>query len=328
MRRLNLIVLLLFFWFFTGCEQEISVKQSGLTAINPVSYTDVAFKGIRDTVLISTFDGRISEIINGANKGEERLILNVGDEIYSIAYDHERKQIYAVTLNSGILIIDESEGRIIKTLENKAKWSYYIYFDPEQDILATSDYADNTYVWDVKNDFVALEVPDAFKGMSPKGITNESMLYFDGNNQIGKWDLSKKDITSGFRLGGRLTDMDKNGNLLLFSHDKFSVYDTKRDSLLYENKHPDWPIYVRSRDTIFRAPVSLALTDGIISENHIFTSGIDRSIRMWKKDSGTLIEDLLGHRATISAMALSGDGKQLVSVDLKGGIKFWQIEKN
>ncbi len=327
-KRNILSAFLLLFLLLTGCEQKISVEQSELTGINPLSYTDVVYKGNRDTVIVSTFDGRLLEIINASNDKQESLIINVEDEIYSIAYDPGRDQVYAATLNSGILVIDIVQGRIIRTLKNKTKWSSYIYFDPEQDILATSDYGDHTYVWDIQNDFAPLNVPDDFTGMAPRGISREGILYFDGNNQIGEWDLNDKNETSKFRLGGKLTDLDKNGNLLLFSHDKFSVYDTKRDSLLYQNKHPDWPIYVKSRDTIFRAPVSLSLTTGILSNEYVFTSGIDRSIRMWNRDSGVLMEDLLGHRATIIAMDLSGDGMQLVSVDLKGGIRFWELKND
>lgn len=61
---------------------------------------------------------------------------------------------------------------------------------------------------------------------------------------------------------------------------------------------------------------------------YIFTSSIDKSIRKWNIDNGELIDDLLGHKATISSLSLSNYETQLVSVDLKGGVKFWDLEKN
>ena len=49
-----------------------SIFISKMTAINPTSYTDVIFTGIKDTVLVSTYSGRISEYARQTKK--EKII--------------------------------------------------------------------------------------------------------------------------------------------------------------------------------------------------------------------------------------------------------------
>lgn len=59
MKVYRTILLLLISIVFTNCEQKVTVKKHKLTGINPVAYTDVVFKSSRDTVFVSTFDGKI-----------------------------------------------------------------------------------------------------------------------------------------------------------------------------------------------------------------------------------------------------------------------------
>lgn len=309
--------------FSFSCKQEIAVKDSKLTANNPISYTDVIYKSEQDTVLTATFDGKIREVIRGDD--EKKLIIDLSEEVYSLAYNADQKLIYAATLTSGIMIINEEESAVEGILPIKDKWASKIVYDPQTKVLLTADYGGNSYLWQTNDDYKVISVPESFAGMVPKTISG-NVLYLDGNSVAGVWDLTKDQVDSKVAVTGQIVDSDKEGNILSFSHNEFMVYDTKNDSLKFTGKHPNWPIYVASMDTLVRVPESLYLTTGLLSENHVYTSSIDRSIRKWDKNKGRLIEDLLGHRATISAMDISKAENQLVSVDLKGGIKFWDLE--
>jgi WD40 repeat protein len=164
--------------------------------------------------------------------------------------------------------------------------------------------------------------------MQPRAITDEGVVFFDGNGVIGLWSFKNNSIVKTSKLSGRISDVYSAKRVLAISDKNFILQNTNSDSLLFEKKHPDWPIYVKSRDTTVRVPVSLALTDVISTEKNIYSSSIDKSIRKWNVENGELIEDLLGHEATISALSLSKDETQLVSVDLKGCIKFWSLKNN
>lgn len=106
----------------SSCEQKISIKETSLTGINPLSYTDVIYKSERDTVLVSTFDGQIFEIIKVENSITKKSIIDINDEVYGLAYNHSENLIYASTLNNGIVIINEDKAQIEKTLPVDKKW--------------------------------------------------------------------------------------------------------------------------------------------------------------------------------------------------------------
>ncbi len=314
--------------FLISCEQSISIKETSLTGINSLSYTDVIYKSKRDTVLVSSFDGRISEIINYGDTLKKRLIINLNDEIYSLAYNHAENLIYASTLNKGIVIVDERKLQIEKILPVKNKWTTEVSYSQTDKVLFASGYTDVPHLWNAKDNYKLLSVPEDFSNMQPKAISDNGDIYFDGNGVVGIWNIRKNSIGNTTKLIGRISDLDSHGRLLPISDKKFILKNIKTDSVLFENKHPDWPIYVSSKDTTVRVPVNLPLTDAKLSENYIYTSSIDKSIRKWNKFNGELTEDLLGHKATISALSLSKDEIQLVSVDLKGGIRFWELKNN
>lgn len=307
-----------------GCEQRVSITgEDKLTGINPLSYTDVEFRGQRDTVLASTFDGKITQIMRGGN--DEQLIIDLDDEIYDLAFNADDEVIYASTLGSGIVVIDAVRSKVIKELPLKEKWSKYVFYSDEHHLLMASDYGGHSYIWNVEEDYRLLNIPDEFSTMRPVSMNDRGHVYFDGTEKVGIWNVGSKMDLQVAELPGEVVDSDSRGNVLTLSYDVFRLYHFPADTVIMENKHPDWPIYVESRDTVFRAPVNLPLTGGIISEEFVLTSGIDRSIRKWNIDDGVLADELLSHRATISAMDLSDDGSQLVSVDLKGKIIFWEL---
>jgi WD40 repeat protein len=89
--------------------------------------------------------------------------------------------------------------------------------------------------------------------------------------------------------------------------------------------HPNWPYILNSGDT-FYIPPKMDLTKARFAGDKIYTAGIDRSIRVWDKHTGDLLYEILGHKATISGMDISSESDQMVTVDLKGGIKFSEID--
>lgn len=120
---------------FVSCEQSISIKKTTLTGINNLSYTDVIFKSNRDTVLVSKFNGEVLEIIKDKNTLKKHLIINLNDEIYSLAYNHIDNIIYASTLNNGIVVIDEKKETVEKTLPIKNKWATTVSYDQNERLL-------------------------------------------------------------------------------------------------------------------------------------------------------------------------------------------------
>ncbi|MDG3581240.1 WD40 repeat domain-containing protein [Galbibacter pacificus] len=308
---------------FTNCKQRITIKKSKFTGINPVSYTDVVFTSSRDTVFVSTYDGKIYELIN--QKNNRKQIAAIDDEIYNMAYNAEKNEVYAATLHLGIVVINTLSGALIKKIPLKASWAYQLCYNQKNGILATFDFKGNHYIWDTENDFKQLDTPAELKQMRPKHITDNGDIYFDGRmNKILVWNYKTNEIKQ-HTIKGKLADVDSEANFLLIDGKEFGYYNTASDSLYYSKKHPDWPIYLADKDTTVNVPLNLEVITGLMTKGHLYTYGLDKSIRKWNKPSGAIVETYSKHRATPSAMDITQDRSQLVTVDLKGGIEFWDL---
>lgn len=323
--RKKLLLLVILTASLSSCEQEISIKKAAFTAINPIAYTDVVYTSSKDTVLISTFDGRIAHRIHGQER--ETLVLQIPDEIYSLAYDSITHRVYAATLASGIVIIDAKNKAVIHTLTLEKTWISNIFLSPDGNILAGRSADRKNHIWNLKNDQALITLPDSLSTYRITGISKNSSIILKGKGTYLFWHPLKNLIEKEVKINGNLAAIDASNNMLLINDTNFQYYNAAIDSTSPKKQHEDWPYYVKEQDTTLRIPLQLALTVGELTEEYIFTAGIDRSIRKWNKTNGQHLEDIIKHKATISAMDISPDASQLVSVDLKGGILFYEIHK-
>lgn len=320
--RISIVLTVFLSVILGGCKQVVKVHESSFSAVNPLSYTDVIFKSARDTVLVSTFSGRIAERIKGYNK--EKVLINLTDEIYSLAYDQKTHRIYASTLHSGILIVDANNNTVTDSLNVDGSWISDIFLSQNGELLAGNSVNRQNYIWDMKNN-ISIKLPDSLSNYMVVGIDEPGEIILKGNGKFIFWNVQENLIKKERACTGKLKGIDESGNMLLFYDKDFQFYSANEDSISFRKHHQDWPYYLKEEDTIVRIPLQLALTVGQLTDQYIFTAGVDRSIRKWGKLNGQLIEDIIKHKATISAIDLSPDQLQLVSVDLKGGILFYEI---
>jgi WD40 repeat protein len=319
----NVIYIVLFVTLsLFGCGHEDQTSSNQLTTINPLAYTDVAYSSSRDSVIVSTYSGRIAQRIKGQK--EENLIAQLADEIYSLDYSEERDEIFAATLKSGILILNAKTGTIIKRLEIE-KWSTSISLSDDENYLICTNVSGKNYIWNINKNYQLIELPSSLSNYYVKIMDNSGSIYFSGGGKVVSWNLERNLIEKEISVPGKLEDVDSMGNLLLISHNELSMFNVKNDSVDFIIKHPNWPYILASGDTAY-IPPQMKITASRFTNNKIYSAGLDRSIRVWDKHNGILLNDLLGHKATIGSIEISSDKKQLVSVDLKGGIKFWNLE--
>ena len=318
-RQLGALVI---FMLAFGCEQKVVLKDYSFTGVNPVAYTDVVFKSARDTAFVSTFDGKIYEIINGET--QRRPIAEIDDEIYDMVFEPKDQKMYLATLNSGVVVLGLGSGEILRKLQLKATWGHELIYNGESGLLATNDFSGNSYLWDTRGDFDPVEIPAEYQDMRLRKIDSTG-VYFQGQGKIVLWN---KDGNGNSHKGvseGKLRDVDALGNYLFLSGKEFSFLKAGSDSVQFRKKHLDWPVYIADADSMVHVPLSLELLDGKMTDQDIITVGLDKTIRFWDKNSGELNMTHTAHRASISAMAINKDQSQMVSVDLGGNAIFMDI---
>lgn len=312
--------------FFVSCKQEIIIKEHRLTGINPIAYTDVVYNASVDTVLVSTFNGKIYQLTNGSEN--KKQIASIDDEIYNLIYNDSEKELYAATLNSGIIVINILNGTIINKLSIQESWAYQLCFNDKNTLLATFDFKGKNYIWETKNNFRKIETPPELNQMRLKYIADNGDIYFEGKGKIIVWNYATNNIEQQ-KVRGKIVDVDDDKNMLMIGNgDKdFFFYNYEIDSVFYQKKHPDWPIHIPEKDSIVYVPLSLEIISGAMANKFAYTYGLDKSIRKWNKLTGELLETNSKHKGTISGIHINKRKNQLVTVDLLGGIQFWDLSK-
>jgi len=337
----NILLVIAFCLSSQIISQPKGMLISKLTAINSTSYTDVVFSGIKDTALVSTYSGRIAMRLNGVPK--EKIIANVHDEVYSLAYHPHRKEIVASTLENGILIMKFETGAILKELKLKTTWSINVFFSDNYQYLITHDLKGNRYIWDAGNNYKEITIPNSVPQGRIVKMDNEGLMTIVTNAKMYVWDFyNEKLITSKEVQLVRFGDLDKDGNLLSVDFNECAKHNAQLKKNEFVVRHPnrlrdirDYPNYQRSLQQspedftkdglLIENGVSMQLTMVRFAKNYIYTASIDRSIRQWNKETGVLLSSLTGHQATVNKIRVNAAETQMVSIDLKGAIRFWEI---
>lgn len=295
------------------------------TAVNPVSYTDVIYMGARDTVLVSTFSGRIAKRIRGIER--ETVISQIGSEIYSLAYNPDSRMIAASTYEEGILLINERNGKVEKKISLKPTWSNFVLFSDDFKYLTAFDQKGNVYLWDAENDYHEVTLPPDFPKGIIRSINNEQIARIISRKLISLWDLKSNTLISSSQVNLQaFADMDKEGHCLSIDFNECYMYDSNSDKILFGVKHPNWPLQnVENDQEVFDIPYQMQLTTAKFAGNKIYTASIDRTVREWDKETGNLLRSITVHKASVNKLRVSKDEKQIVSVDLKGGIHFLEV---
>lgn len=309
---------------FLSCKKNIEQTKQGFTAINPLAYTDVVYNSVKDTVIVSTYSGRIAKRIKQQNN--EEVIIQLNDEVYSLQYAYKEGLVIASTLKSGILFIDITTGKISKQINiGNGAWINSIILSSDERYLAGMDVKGNNHIWDLHNEYQPLDFSEELSKCYIRYIDESGLLFYQTKGRYIKWNPREKSVESELKVHGKLVDIDENGNLLLLNFNEFSYHNANLDSTIFKRKHPYY-IYKYSNGDTTHDPFHLKLTSGVFTRDRIYTSSLDQSIRVWNKIDGSLVDEWYLHHATISEMDIARNQKQLVSVDLKGGIEFWDLK--
>ena len=308
-----------------------------LTGNNAVSYTDVTFAGVKDTVLVTTMSGRVA--FRYKDHTEENVVGHIDDEIYVVSYNNYKKHIALSTLGSGIIILDANSGKELHKLPVIDTWCLSMGYSKNEEYLYANDQRGNRFIWSVANDYKPVNIPETM----PQGhirTMDVDVLTIVSRGKLIRYDLNKQQVLKEDLINFiGFADMDDNGNVLSVNHNTASLFNINSDTAMFTIQHPGWLRSIESYDSsaieqikqagltiengYFEDPnYHMSLTAAKFGKDKIFTSSIDRSIRVWDKKTGQLLKSITGHKATVNKIKMSPDENQLVSIDLKGGIQF------
>ena len=249
MKNSSILYLIFILFILSSCNNRDSSQQ--LIAINSLSYTSVVYNSIKDTVLVSTYSGRIAKRIR--NKNKEEVLIQLDDEVYCLQYSYGRKVVMASTLKSGIIFIDVFTGKIKKQLEVKnGAWINSILLSKDENYLIGVDVKGNNHIWDLNNNYKKLDSTKGFQSGYIRYIDNSGVFYYQVKDKYLKWNHIDKKIEKEYEINGRLVDINLNDDLLFLNFNEFEKFSNRADSIVFRRKHPYYIYKEKNGDTVHR----------------------------------------------------------------------------
>lgn len=288
----------------------------------------------------------------------------LSDFILSISISHDDMIFITGSMDSNIRIWDLKSGKLLQTLIGHKNGIYKINISEDRKRIVSISYDYMIKVWDLKSGKTIYTFRD-YRIKSPIFSKNGREIIYCFNDTINIWDIKSKKIVKTSTIYSGLNSLllsDDKEKIISSSKDgKLQIWSSTDIKLLYvlnNNTSIDKNVFnkinlvlatnqmtivtgsesgeiriwdlnnLKSVHTVIGHPNS-RITNIAISKNskRIFSASEDGTIKIWNVKSGALLETLRVSLTGINGMAISNDGRTLISVE-NNSIKIWDISKN
>lgn len=224
------------------------------------------------------------------------------------------------------MVVDIDSKDVIKKLpiHNNA-WIVNLEISDNNRYLSGIDVKHKNHIWDVEENYKIIDVSKDLPNNFIRFIDAQGIAYFQTSGRYNLWDIQSEKIINEIPIYGKFADIDNFGNIVSVYENQFFFYDSQKGQVSFSKKHPYLIFEEENGDTI-HDPYQLKLLNSKIINNKIYTVGLDKSIRVWNKANGELLDEWVANKATISGFDISADRNQLVTVDLKENVVFKDLK--
>ncbi len=217
----------------------------------------------------------------------------------------------------GVAILwNKKTGQKLRTYNEHREPIFDIQFSHDQQKMVTTSWDGYVIVWNVQSGEVisAINLKEVSANRVRFSANDAYLLLSKLDKTFELWEIDSRKMVRQF-IGHTdnimfLTTDDTNNQFLSAGKDGSAIlWDYYSGLIKRKFKHKKGNIYT-----------------AIFHSNQIVTAGSDRNIHFWDSFSGKPLSQLKGHQTEITSLNISSNGKLLVSGDLDGVIKFWDME--
>lgn len=236
--------------------------------------------------------------------------------VISFSLSPDEKKIASGGGEGDVIIWEKKSGAVVKVLKGHSSPIFDIRWSPDQTKLASTSWDGQVLVWDVKTGkaisriywqntsaYAATFTADGLYLIVAR-LDQKLELYEVATGQLVKNFIGHTENVNDIILG------DKPEEFITLSNDGNAIL---------------WNIYDGMIRRRYQHPVG-AIRAGIIQKDKLFTAGDDRNIYIWNRGKGELLKKLEGHQAGVSSLNINEETSLLISGDLDGVTKFWDLK--
>ncbi|MCF4969875.1 nSTAND1 domain-containing NTPase, partial [Nostoc sp. CMAA1605] len=239
------------------------------------------------------------------------------NEIRSITYSPNGKQLASASLDGSIKIWDISTGKTLTTIKDHSNTVYSVTYSPDGKQLASASLDKSIKIWDISTG----KTITTFKGHSN---TVYSVAYSPDGQKLASASLDKTIKIWDISTGKTITTLKGHSDgvrSFTYSPDGKHLASASLDgSIILWNVRTGKPLTTLKghSNTVY----SVAYNP---NGQQLVSASLDGSIKIWDVSTGKTITTLSGHSNTVYSVAYNPNGQQLVSASLDGSIKIWDV---
>jgi WD40 repeat protein len=319
----------------------------------------VAFSPDGTLLATGSTDG-LTQLWEAATGKLQRVMKRHRAAVSAVAFSPDGKRIASADHDWKIVIRDVSTGEHIRTLSGHNGPVYTVAFSPDGRYVASGGYDQTFHVWELETGKAAPQFEKEIDTVNQIAFSPDGQLFASGglDGSVRIWD--RKTAQMRQRLTGHVTAVQAiafsgdgrhlvaggaDGTLRVWEQDDAgewlpatseivagsdpisAVAFLAADRQIVSGSHGGTVRIhdvaggklVRSFDAHDLGIASLAVSP----KGDIATSGEDRIVKLWRAETGLLVQTLEGHEDVVPAVAFSPDGGLLASGSEDGTVRLW-----
>ncbi len=255
------------------------------------------------------------KIFNTSDGSLLKTLTGHSSYVNGLAFSADGQKLASVCSDKTLKIWDVNGGYVLKTMTGFTTDEIAVAFSPDGRYVAAGGFDKLVKIYDVQSGSLVRTLSN-FTGdiwslqFSPDG---RSLLSGEGSGNIIVWNTSSWTESKRAFQSGWITS-------IRFTSDGQKVISTSEGTSVYVWSFPGMS-QLHSVNHSGKAWMSAVSPD----DRYVVSSGADKTVRVWDINSGSSIQLLEGHTATVGVVLFSSDGQKIVSASDDNTIRIWNV---
>lgn len=263
--------------------------------------------------------GKIGSILRMWEVKSGKAVMEyVGHEKTVVSFDisPDEKMIASGGGSGKIIIWEKNSGKQLMSLEGHNSPVFDLCWSQNQKQLVSTSWDGKVLVWDIASGKIISRIYWDNLSAYAVSFTSDDLYLIVArlDQKLELYEVATGQLVKSFightRNVNELLLTDKPEEFISLSDDGTAIL---------------WNIYdgmIRKKYSHPKGSIRAAL----LNKEKIYTGGEDKIIRIWNRKSNELLLQLEGHQSTISSLNINQDASLLISGDLDGVTKFWDLK--
>lgn len=238
--------------------------------------------------------------------------------VLSMDLSSDGKRMVAGDGAGGIFLWDLITKDTIRSYGNLQSPVFEVRFSENEESILSTSWDGNVVVWDTETGAIKSQLFfEKFAAYTATFTPNDLYIITAGlNNTLEMYEIDSKEkvrVFSGHTKPINQISFNNSGEMLSCGWDGSIRLWNVATGLMTQKWQTNQALY-----TAIFSP----------DQRYIVAAGADRIIKFFDVSTGKLEKEFMGHQASIVGLQFLEGGNKLVSLDLDGTMKFWDLEKD